>query len=185
MINLIAKWKTIQEEKAAELIIFNAFYKTKLHPKTGKQAKFTVIDSPDWVNIIPVTTEGKIVLVQQYRHGTDEITLELPGGLIESGELPEVAAKRECIEETGFASELIPIKIGSQKPNPAFLTNTCLTFLWENCRLKYEQNLDTNEDIAVLEYTIEQIRELIKIGRIDHGVILTAFFFYFMHKENL
>lgn len=184
MINLIAKWKTISEEKAADLIIFDAVFKKRLHPLTGKPGKFTVLNSPDWVNIIPVTDEGKIVLVQQYRQGIDEITLEIPGGLIENSEVPLLAARRECLEETGYEGTELPIQIGKMRPNPAFQTNTCHTFVWNKCKALHKQNLDTNEDIAILEYTEEQIKEMINDGRINHGVILTAFFFYFMHKEN-
>lgn len=182
---LISKWKTINEEKAADLIIFDAVFKERLNPQTGQKGKFIVLDSPNWVNIVPVTKEGKIVMVQQYRQGTDEITLELPGGLIERDEQPFNAAMRECIEETGYEGRGEAIQIGMNRPNPAYQTNKCYTFLWQDCELKFDQKLDTHEDINILEYTEDQIKELIKHGKIDHCVILTALFFYFMHKNTL
>ena len=182
MFKLIAKWKTLGEEKAADLKIFEAYFKERLNPNTGQRGKFVVLDSNDWVNIIPVTSEGKIVMVQQYRHGTDEITLELPGGFVNSGEEPLQGAMRECVEETGYEGENDAIFLGKNRPNPAYQSNTCHTYLWKNCTLKHEQNLDGHEDINILEFTEDQIRSLIAEGKIDHCVILTAFFFYFMHN---
>ena len=98
---MIKKWNTIGSRKAADLKIFNANWIERKHPDWDKSSNFVVLDSPNWVNIIPITKEGNVVFIEQYRHGTDEITLEVPGGLIESGENPGVAAERECQEETG------------------------------------------------------------------------------------
>lgn len=183
--NLIAKWTTINEERAADLIIFDAVFKERVNPETGQNGKFVVLDSPDWVNIVPVTKEGKIIMVQQYRQGTDEITIELPGGLINNGELPLLAAMRECIEETGYEGKGEALFLGKNRPNPAYQTNTCSTFLWTDCELKYKQKLDRHEDINIVEYTEEQIRKMISEGKIDHCVILTAFFFYFTHRNSI
>ena len=83
---------------------------------------------PDWVNVIPVTPQGKVVVIRQYRHGTGEISLEIPGGVVDAGESHEETARRELLEETGYtAGEIIPI--GRVAANPAIQDNHMHTFL--------------------------------------------------------
>ncbi len=175
---MIVKWKTIAENQIFDLKIFKANSLTRENPITGNISDYTVLKSPDWANVIPINAEGKIIMVEQYRHGTDEITLELPGGLVEIGESPLNAAKRECQEETGFIGEGEPILLGSCKPNPAFLSNTCYSYLWENCSIIDKQKLDTNEIIKLHFFTQYEIKKMIEEGVINHSIILTAFFFY-------
>lgn len=179
---MIKKWKTHSERIIENVRIFTLKMITREHPKNGKINEYALLDSPNWVNIIPITKEGNIVLVKQYRHGTDEITLEIPGGLAEDNEDPKDAARRECMEETGYSSELELIKIGTNRPNPAFQNNHCTTFLWKDCEKVAEQNLDGFEDIEIIEVPEQEIISMIKDGTIDHGVILTAFLFYFLEQ---
>ncbi len=181
---MIKKWETISSEHLVNLKIFNALKKTRLHPSDGRKDDFVVLESSDWVNVIPVTKENKIVMIEQYRHGSDTVTLEIPGGLIEKNEEPRLAAERECIEETGYKGENSAILTGISLPNPAFLNNRCHSYVWFDCEKKFEQNLDLNEDINVLELSVEQIKEFIDNGRINHSVILTAFLYYF-RKYNV
>ena len=89
---------------------------------------FYVFESLDWINILPITKEKKVVFVEQYRPGTDSITLELPGGMADLNEKPINSAKRELLEETGFSSNDWS-KIGWVHPNPAILNNICHTFI--------------------------------------------------------
>ncbi len=143
---------------------------------------FYVLDSPSWVNIIPLTASGNVILIRQYRHGIDDFTLEVPGGLVEQGEDPRVAAERECVEETGFVGEGTAILLGENQPNPAFLTNTCYSYLWWNCRLQTAQNVDEHEDIEVVEVPLDQIPTLIQTGVIQHALVLTAFLFLLLRE---
>lgn len=180
---MIKKWNTVSKEKIADLLIFEAFKLRRTHPISKQDGTFTVIHSNDWANIIPVTKDGDIIMVEQYRHGTDSITLELPGGLVENGEHPKDAAVRELLEETGYSSKEAPIFLGSQAPNPAFLNNKCDTYLLEGCELQDEQNLDTNEIIDIHLLKKELVKEMIKSGKINHSIILTAFYFYSLYCE--
>jgi 8-oxo-dGTP pyrophosphatase MutT (NUDIX family) len=151
----------------------------------NKESNFVVIDSPQWVNIIPITKEGKFVLIEQYRHGNDEITLEIPGGLVEINEDQRMAGERECIEETGFSADNNAIFLGETDPNPAFMNNKCYSYLWLDVERKNDQNLDGNEEIRVLEVDKEQLKNLIRENKIKHSLVLNAFLYYFIHFEKL
>lgn len=175
---MIKKWESLGERIVDDLRIFVLKMIKRRHPLSGEVKEYVVLDSPNWVNIIPITSEGKIILVRQYRHGTDTITYEIPGGLVEIDEKPADAALRECKEETGYTSESEPLPIGVNRPNPAYQNNECTTFILRNCRRTHPQNLDSFEDIEVFEFSRAEVKQMIIDGTIDHGVILTAFFFF-------
>jgi 8-oxo-dGTP pyrophosphatase MutT (NUDIX family) len=131
------------------------------------------------VNVIPLSPQKEVVLIRQYRHGTRQVTLEIPGGLVEEGDSPEEAAERELFEETGFrASEIIPL--GFVHPNPAIQNNRCYTFIAKDVVLAGEQSLDEKEDIEVLCRPITEIPRLIRDGEITHSLVLAAFYRFFM-----
>ncbi|MFN3307355.1 MAG: NUDIX hydrolase, partial [Candidatus Kapaibacteriota bacterium] len=94
------------------------------------------------------------------------------------------AAKRECKEETGFWSNDEPILLGKVRPNPAFQTNTCYTYLWTNVEKRFEPNFDTNEVIEVVLTSAEDLEKLIRTGKIDHSIVLNALLFYFLHSKQ-
>ncbi|MFN3780810.1 MAG: NUDIX hydrolase [Candidatus Kapaibacteriota bacterium] len=177
-------WETIGYGESFDLKIFTAKWVVRRNPKSGKKSNFIILDSPNWVNIIPVTKNNEVVLVRQYRHGINEITLEIPGGLIDKDETPIEAAKRECKEETGFWSNDEPILLGKVRPNPAFQTNTCYTYLWTNVEKRFEPYLDTNEVIEVVLTSAEDLEKLIRTGKIDHSIVLNALLFYFLHSKQ-
>ncbi|HOV92657.1 MAG TPA: NUDIX hydrolase [Candidatus Kapabacteria bacterium] len=177
---MIIKWDTIEKREIADYKIFKAMQVRRRHPVWNKESEFVILNSPNWVNIIPVTKNNEILLIEQYRQGTDSITLEIPGGLIENGEQPIDAAKRECIEETGYASSEDLILTGVSFPNPAFLTNQCFSYAWMDVENIYEQHFDIDEDICVIPTPIPEVKKLIIDGQINHSVILTAFFYFFL-----
>jgi 8-oxo-dGTP pyrophosphatase MutT (NUDIX family) len=177
---MIPKWETIKKTEIIDLHIFKAERVIRRHPKWERLAEFTVLNSKNWVNVVPITANNEILLIEQYRQGIDQITIEIPGGLIEDDELPINAARRECVEETGYSSNLELIPIGSNYPNPAFLNNQCFSFAWFNVEKKYEQNFDLNEEVRVIPTPIDEVKEMIKDGRINHSIILTAFFQFFL-----
>jgi 8-oxo-dGTP pyrophosphatase MutT (NUDIX family) len=144
---------------------------------------FYVIESRDWINIIPITADHQVVMVRQYRHGSREVTLEIPGGLVDSGDTPETAAARELLEETGYqAAEYV--KIGATNPNPAIFNNRCYTFLARNVARVRDPMPDQTEDIEVVLIPLSDIPELIRKGEIDHAIVIAAFCWYFLQYQE-
>ena len=150
-----------------------------ISPRTNKEHDFYVLESCEWVNVIPLTREEEVVLIRQYRHGIRQVTLEIPGGLVEQGDSPEETAKRELREETGYmASEMI--LLGSVHANPAFLNNLCYSYLARDVTLSGAQEQDEKEDIEIVVKPLKEIPRLIKDGEITHSLILAAFYRFYM-----
>ncbi len=176
---MIKKWKIKENTPLNNYKIFSTKRQSAISPIDGQSHDFYVIDSPDWVNVIAVTPEEKIVLIKQFRHGTEEITLEIPSGIIESRESPLECAKRELLEETGFTSSQWE-RIGEVRPNPAIMSNYCTTFLALDCEKTAETSFDGTEDIETLLVSHQEVRERLREGIINHCVVVAAFGFYFL-----
>ena len=145
-------------------------------PRTGQVHSFYVLESADWVNCLPVTDDGQLVCIRQYRHGTRSVTLEIPGGLVDTDESPEEAAQREMREETGYAADEM-IYLGSMRPNPAIMNNTCHFYLGKGAARRHGQHLDSAEDIEVVLLDVADIPRLVSSGRIVHGISLAGLYY--------
>ncbi len=136
---------------------------------------FTVLEFEDWVNIIPLTPAGEVVMIRQWRHGVREETLEIPGGLIGPEDAsPLQAASREMQEETGYTSDDI-VHLGTLFPNPAIQNNRCHTFLARSAVCSGAQNLDPTEAIRVELVPLERVLAMLAQGEITHGLVVAAF----------
>ena len=147
-------------------------------PHNGREFRFYVLEAPDWINVIPLTPEGQVVLIRQYRPGTEEVSLEIPGGMVddEDGDLA-ATARRELLEETGYAAdEMIPI--GRTAPNPAIMDNHCHTFLAQNARPIAQPKFDGAEYIELELFDLEEISGLIAGGLKTHALVVAAFYNY-------
>lgn len=147
-------------------------------PRTGREHDFFVLHSGDWVNVIPITSDQRVVLVNQYRVGSKGFSLEIPGGLVDPGDTPARAASRELLEETGYGGDE-PILLGVVHPNPAIHTNRCYTFLMTPVSFIKAPRQDTTEDIEVQLVPLAEIAGLIREGRITHSLVIAAFYWYF------
>ena len=172
-------WPVVSTEVVAETRIFRLRSDLAKSPRTGQVHPFQILESPDWVNIVALTPDDRMVFIRQYRFGTGEVTLEIPGGLIDPGDTPESAALRELKEETGYVpgdgdGRPLVRRIGRIRPNPAFMNNTCYTYLVEQAVPTGSRNQDPAEDIVVELIKVGDIPDLINSGRIDHGIVLNA-----------
>lgn len=177
-------WDIVSSERRDRLRIFGLRVDRAVSPRTGKAHDFYVLESASWVNVIPITPEQEVVLIRQYRHGTREVTLEIPGGIVEPGDSPLEAARRELREETGYeAGELI--ELGFVHPNPAFLDNRCYFFLAQGALRAGPQTQDEKEDIQVLLEPLAEIPRLIRERAITHSLVVAAFYRLFMEHFPL
>lgn len=139
----------------------------------GHHAEFAILEAPDWINVIALTPDHEIILVEQYRYGIEQPTLELPGGVCDPGEDPVESSKRELLEETGYsASEWV--SLGKVSSNPAVLTNYTHTYLARGCKKTAEQQLDGNERINVHVMPLVEFLELVGIGEVTHSLVVAA-----------
>ena len=169
------KWKTLGTKQIFGNRIFGFREDTVKSPKTDNTHPVWVMDAPTWVNIIPITKEKKVIMIKQYRFGSQEISLEIPGGMVDAGEDAQSAVTREMKEETGYDSEEVH-SIGKISPNPALMSNHTYSYVAYNVKKTGDQQLDNMEDIEVLEVDLNQIPTLITNGEIDHSLVVSAFY---------
>ncbi|MFA6961249.1 MAG: NUDIX hydrolase [Opitutaceae bacterium] len=143
------------------------------HPVRGTQREFVVIDAPDWVNVIALTPDHRLVMVNQFRYGIDSFSWEIPGGVIERGEDPVVAGVRELQEETGYAGKPARL-LGTVNPNPAIMNNRCHLVLVEDAVVTSALAWDHDEEIEMKAVPVDEVYEWARSGRITHSLVLNA-----------
>jgi ADP-ribose pyrophosphatase len=164
------------------------FFQVEVHqsssPVTGKKHPFYVLSTRDWINVIALTRDKKVLMVTQYRHGSGEVSLEIPGGAVDPKDAsPLDAARRELLEETGHESpEWIPL--GQVQPNPAILSNVCHTFLALDAKPVAELKLDEAEELEVSFEDLERVSRMIREGKIQHALVLAAFHHLELFKKE-
>jgi len=182
---MIRDWPVISREQIGDFRLFSLTKKKVRSPRTGEIREVQTLGFADWVLILALTPQEEVVMVRQYRHGTEQVCLELPGGLVDAGDdSPALSARRELLEETGYQADEI-VLIGECFPQPAILSNMCFFYLAKNAAKVQSQDLDSGEDIEILKVPLKEIQAKIENREIDHGMVLLAFFFFWMKHERI
>ncbi|MEX0685805.1 MAG: NUDIX hydrolase [Balneolales bacterium] len=180
----IKAWKISNKSKEFETPIYNVFKNKAMSKSSGIQGDFFVINAPDWVNVIATTPNDEVILVEQYRHGIETVTLEIAGGVIDDVDKdPETAARRELSEETGYTSKKWT-NLGKVSTNPAILNNWCHFFLAEDCELTDSLNFDAHEEISVRVIPRKSFLKEVKQGTIHHALVVAAVARLGLHKPE-
>lgn len=147
-------------------------------PRTLQEHDFFVIDCVNWVNVIALTPDNHVVMVEQFRHGTKTIELEIPGGMMDATDAsPEATGARELREETGYEGEKARV-IGQVFPNPAIMSNVCYTVLLENCRCLHPLAFDHGEDLVTKLVPCAELPGLVVRGIIRHSLVAVALYHF-------
>jgi ADP-ribose pyrophosphatase len=177
MTEKVETWQRIRSENVADCKIFRIRRDYSVRENEDKEYPFYCIENPDWVNVIPITISGEVVLIEQYRHGIEGITLEIPGGMVDGGEDAKLAATRELIEETGYVPRET-ILLGKSRPNPAIQDNWVYHYLALDCQKTHEVEFDSTEHVVTKLVNLSEIKQLIKSGEITHSLVIAAFHWF-------
>ena len=182
---MLKPWDKISTQPLGDYRIFKIRSERSISPRTRLPHDFIVIDSVNWVNVVATTTEGQLVMIEQYRHGSGTVELEIPGGMIDPHDTsPEAAGLRELREETGYAGEK-PQIIGRVFPNPAIMSNTCFTVLVENCQCLHPVEFDHGEDLITRLVPIREIPDLVAGGNIRHSLVIAGLYYFELWRQGL
>ena len=167
-------WRRHGSQRLHDCRVFDLDRVRLAPPDGGPPHDFYVLSAPDWVNIVPLTDDGRVVLIRQYRFGIEGFTLEIPGGMCDGNEPPLEAAAREMSEETGYeAREIVPL--GWVHPNPAIQNNRCHSFLARGATRAGEPRPDPHERFEIVTEPLSEIPRLIREGAITHSLVVAAF----------
>ncbi len=175
--NLAERWKRTHSETIGSYRIFTIREDRYRLPRNNQEASFYILESNDWVNVIPLTENEEVLLIRQFRFGIEEVTLEIPGGIVDSGFTPLEAGQKELLEETGYQSNEWEY-LGFVHPNPAFLNNRCHSFLARDIKKVAEMAPEESEEFEVLQVPHGEIKKLIREGIISHSLVICAFHLY-------
>ena len=176
-------WEQISEESLIQYKVFHVRKARRRSPRTGKEVGLFILDTVDWVNVVAFTKEQELILVRQYRHGIQDFTLEIPGGVLDGDEDPTVAARRELREESGYAPGEVT-RIGRAAPNPAFQTNHITTYLATDCELAGDLIQDQGEDLEVVLVPRAAVEARVRAGEIDHALVLAGLYFHKLKSSS-
>ena len=182
---MITPWKKLGSKPLGDFRIFTLRADRAVSPRTGLEQEFFVIDCVSWVNVVAVTPDNHLVMVEQYRHGSNTVELEIPGGMVDREDgSPTAAGARELREETGYEGENTRI-LGKVLPNPAIQSNTCYTILVENCRLKHTVEFDEGEDLITRLVPAADVPGLVAEGKIQHALVVVALYYFDLWQRGI
>lgn len=178
------RWKKLGSRPIASTRIFDVASVDFHHPDHPAPRDFFLIHAPDWVNVLAVTPQHELVLVRQFRYGSNDISLEIPGGVMDPGEEPVATAVRELQEETGFAGTSARL-LASVHPNPAMQTNRCHLILVEGAERRGATKWDRDEEFEILTAPVDDVYARAWRGEITHALVLDALLMFWPHWQRM
>ena len=166
-------WPLEDSEYGSELPLFRVRFDHRRHPRSGEVMKRLVLESVDWVNVVAVTEDGRLVMIRQFRFGAGYATLEIPGGMVDEGEASLAAAQRELAEETGYSGGTWHC-LGAVEPNPAIHDHLCHHYLARDVRLTRRQDLSQGECIRVELMSEADVLRAVRSGEVKHVLVLST-----------
>jgi|SRR5690554_4046851 len=177
-------WKTLSSEYLVKAPWAVLRKDSCIMPNGYIVPEYYILEYPNWVNIVALTDENKIVLVKQYRHGVQESILEIPGGVIDEGEDSLTAAKRELLEETGYLFDSFE-QLCDLFPNPATSNNITTSYLARGGKKVQEQELDSQEDIEVILKSPSEVKQLLLQNKFGQALHSAALFYALLNLGEL
>jgi len=174
-------WEIKSKKEILKLKIFKIQELNCYLPSKKMDHNFYKIKLHDWVNIFALTSDNKIILVNQHRLGNNMVTTEVPAGAINKNEDPLESAKRELTEETGYTTENIFL-LKKISVNPAIQDNYCYFFLALDCKKTSETNFDPSEELEVVLENIKKINDITQSDFMDNSL---SFLSVMLAKEHL
>ena len=171
------KWKVLESEYIYKDGPWLTIRKDKCELPNGNiMPAFYVQEYPEWTSAFALTRDNKVVMIKQYRHGIEQITTEIPGGVVDKGEEPAAAIRRELMEETGYQFDSYEF-LGKVCANPSTGDNFLHMFLARGGEKIAEQKLDDTEDVEVVVYTIDEVKQLLKENKIVQSLHVACIFY--------
>jgi 8-oxo-dGTP pyrophosphatase MutT (NUDIX family) len=177
-------WTRTKTKEIADCRVFKVREDFCKRESDGVEHSFFVIENPDWVNVVALTEDEMVVMIKQFRHGIEEIILEIPGGMIDEKESPEAAGRRELLEETGYSAREM-FYLGKSRPNPALQNNWCYHFLALDCEQTGEAKFDEHESTVTKLLPLPAIPDLILTGEISHSLAVAAFQYFSLQYPRI
>ncbi len=172
-------WEKKESELVADCRIFRVYKNRFRDPARQNEGDFFALDAPDWITVVAITENQELVTVRQFRFGIEDLSLEVPAGMVEPGEKALETGLRELREETGFVGESAKL-LGWVYPNPAIQNNRCYVMAVKNAQKVASTNWDEHEELQTQLVPLREVPHRIQNGEFRHSLSICAWSYFNM-----